>query len=191
LIWLKQIFRMKKFLSYYPLKQGLKRIGGSTFLICLSIFILLSIKTRIETDLWSLAIQSLCWFLSYYPLKQGLKQSCFGISISCPYIFILLSIKTRIETYNSVLLIVKDYFIFILLSIKTRIETHLSLFCIVLADYIFILLSIKTRIETIMQQKLLGFLLQFLSYYPLKQGLKLHLTCGFQTYSVNFYPTIH
>jgi len=62
------------FLSYYPLKQGLKqknntpaRQGGGI------IFILLSIKTRIET------FQSGTWkkqeilFLSYYPLKQGLK----------------------------------------------------------------------------------------------------------------------
>jgi len=38
------------FLSYYPLKQGLKLGSGTTMVACHQIFILLSIKTRIETD---------------------------------------------------------------------------------------------------------------------------------------------
>jgi len=41
----------------------------------LSIFILLSIKTRIET-IDNCGFFALCYgFLSYYPLKQGLKRS--------------------------------------------------------------------------------------------------------------------
>ena len=62
------------FLSYYPLKQGLKRISLADPLLGM---------TR---------------FLSYYPLKQGLKP---GQAIDHKpelVIFILLSIKTRIET---------------------------------------------------------------------------------------------
>ena len=63
------------FISYYPLKQGLKPInnwywGGNLK----NIYILLSIKTRIETDDNSMTIT----------LRDA--------------IYILLSIKTRIET---------------------------------------------------------------------------------------------
>jgi len=63
------------FLSYYPLKQGLKR------------------NTMASNK------HKKILFLSYYPLKQGLKPSISG-SINFPFniIFILLSIKTRIET---------------------------------------------------------------------------------------------
>jgi len=63
-----------------------------------AIFILLSIKTRIETD-WLERFSGLeKVFLSYYPLKQGLKLLILMMEISCIFIFILLSIKTRIET---------------------------------------------------------------------------------------------
>ena len=69
--WLRWLF-----LSYYPLKQGLKRAQGA-------------IKTGIEAD----------GFLSYYPLKQGLKHDNDPVGTpSLAIIFILLSIKTRIET---------------------------------------------------------------------------------------------
>ena len=90
----------KKFLSYYPLKQGLKHFHYHTPEKTLIIFILLSIKTRIET--W--------WF--------------WWCGISIPWIFILLSIKTRIETYSCWETQDGKISIFILLSIKTRIETY-------------------------------------------------------------------
>jgi len=40
-----------RFLSYYPLKQGLKPITSAALTCSASIFILLSIKTRIETEI--------------------------------------------------------------------------------------------------------------------------------------------
>jgi len=90
-----------KFLSYYPLKQGLKRGGaGSVFSLYL-IFILLSIKTRIETEIANIARDAISKFLSYYPLKQGLKQVAYPGGNCIKGIFILLSIKTRIETPSS------------------------------------------------------------------------------------------
>mgnify|MGYP007124161107 FL=1 len=63
-----------KFLSYYPLKQGLK--------------LLISLITRVSSER----------FLSYYPLKQGLKHHAYEQDVPEGTIFILLSIKTRIET---------------------------------------------------------------------------------------------
>jgi len=67
------------FLSYYPLKQGLKLTLWSQREFCLMIFILLSIKTRIETDQSRLALKVSIGFLSYYPLKQGLKPASMAI----------------------------------------------------------------------------------------------------------------
>ena len=65
---------MSEFLSYYPLKQGLKHAEHN----------------RIAKIFGQ--------FLSYYPLKQGLKLFQPDV-LGCSYwIFILLSIKTRIET---------------------------------------------------------------------------------------------
>ena len=63
-----------QFLSYYPLKQGLKLPIDNYRIKILKIFILLSIKTRIET-------------------KDGGMRVLEEVNI-----FILLSIKTRIET---------------------------------------------------------------------------------------------
>ena len=63
--------------------------------------------------------------------------------------------------------------IYILLSIKTRIETRIPDFIGNITRSIYILLSIKTRIETAhwrMERARLSH--QFISYYPLKQGLK-------------------
>ena len=56
---------------------------------------------------------------------------------------------------------------------------------------IFILLSIKTRIET--RDLGLGTFnqMQFLSYYPLKQGLKLVSPVAVIAVALYFYPTIH
>jgi len=86
-------------------------------------------------------------FISYYPLKQGLKPKG-GMSYLRNYsIYILLSIKTRIET------------------LRNRGPEHITF-------SIYILLSIKTRIETVFVVLFFGFFIQFISYYPLKQGLK-------------------
>ncbi len=90
-----------KFLSYYPLKQGLKlllkQIIAIRVLQFLSYYPLKQgLKHNVEVQRRIDVIQ----FLSYYPLKQGLKLNY----PSCPYwhpeIFILLSIKTRIETWG-------------------------------------------------------------------------------------------
>jgi len=65
---------MNKFLSYYPLKQGLKRISH-----------------RMSSHTSS-------GFLLYYPLKQGLKRFIPVYLATKKHVFTLLSIKTRIET---------------------------------------------------------------------------------------------
>jgi len=62
------------FISYYPLKQGLKH------------FFISSLLTTFPS------------FISYYPLKQGLKHADSGVTGRKLAIYILLSIKTRIET---------------------------------------------------------------------------------------------
>jgi len=63
------------FLSYYPLKQGLKPP-------------IVGLISRVAPE-----------FLSYYPLKQGLKlKELVNQGLVTQWIFILLSIKTRIET---------------------------------------------------------------------------------------------
>jgi len=68
-----------------------------------SIFILLSIKTRIETEDETRRTEEIAIFLSYYPLKQGLKQYFNDdIIVLADKIFILLSIKTRIETFQNI-----------------------------------------------------------------------------------------
>ena len=56
---------------------------------------------------------------------------------------------------------------------------------------IFILLSIKTRIETNTEVSE-GYKQNiFLSYYPLKQGLKQVETDDDNVFGAHFYPTIH
>ena len=130
------------FISYYPLKQGLKRASART----------------------SLAEATL--FISYYPLKQGLKPVDGGEPLPAVAIYILLSIKTRIET------LVPEYR-----------GSH--------SHDIYILLSIKTRIETLQRDAETAERHLFISYYPLKQGLKplyKHLSVVF---SADLYPTIH
>ena len=69
----------QEFLSYYPLKQGLKQDSNRIRIIGEDIFILLSIKTRIETVHGATSnLQNQIEFLSYYPLKQGLKHQNAG-----------------------------------------------------------------------------------------------------------------
>ncbi len=65
------------FISYYPLKQGLKPAGEqATAIQEPTIYILLSIKTRIETRYYIAVYRlGLSLFISYYPLKQGLKRA--------------------------------------------------------------------------------------------------------------------
>ncbi len=95
---------MNKFISYYPLKQGLKQDG-----------------TVISDD------DIINQFISYYPLKQGLKLLNILKKILGNRIYILLSIKTRIETTLLPFLSLLQEEIYILLSIKTRIETEILL----------------------------------------------------------------
>ena len=68
-------FGVMSFISYYPLKQGLKQAFLVAAILCVPrIYILLSIKTRIETYNAQSAEPSATGFISYYPLKQGLKR---------------------------------------------------------------------------------------------------------------------
>jgi len=56
---------------------------------------------------------------------------------------------------------------------------------------IYILLSIKTRIETAKEKELQKEAYEFISYYPLKQGLK-HLILVIHYLHIYYlYPTIH
>jgi len=113
----------------------------------LGIFILLSIKTRIETELSDLTNPINIKFLSYYPLKQGLKLDTENYSASRYAIFILLSIKTRIETNTIGLL-------------EHSIEGFLSYY------------PLKQGLKHRLIANLYNIDIKFLSYYPLKQGLK-------------------
>ena len=130
-------------------------------------------------------------FISYYPLKQGLKLYGGQLPTGIHLIYILLSIKTRIETTIRNYRIVALVCIYILLSIKTRIETGCAPSRKHLRHPIYILLSIKTRIETDREEKMTNKAVLFISYYPLKQGLKLFYNIDFAYVSYDLYPTIH
>ena len=161
------------------------------------IYILLSIKTRIETLCNPLPERAWNPFISYYPLKQGLKPARPPLASDVRKIYILLSIKTRIETFKRWSITSQLEIIYILLSIKTRIETcahgwNQGAGCQFISYYplkqglkllqlcrdcsgsfqIYILLSIKTRIETLCLPISPYCCFRFISYYPLKQGLK-------------------
>jgi len=77
-----------EFLSYYPLKQGLKLTAMPALQDMLCIFILLSIKTRIETESSFRKSSDGIPFLSYYPLKQGLKPHVGHSAFCCYHIFL-------------------------------------------------------------------------------------------------------
>ena len=81
--------------------------------------------------------------------------------------------------------------IYILLSIKTRIETYEVLQEKPNPGTIYILLSIKTRIETARWEGRSSDKTKFISYYPLKQGLKphdiLHDICRILAF-ISYYP---
>jgi len=107
------------------------------------------------------------------------------------WIFILLSIKTRIETGIQHDMHGVSVIIFILLSIKTRIETCITYNIKNIFNNIFILLSIKTRIETPTITDANHDKGKFLSYYPLKQGLKWGIyiyVIGVLTVFLSYYP---
>ena len=111
------------FLLYYPLKQGLKLFLFEYGLTDLSVFTLLSIKTRIETNIRVSLGKCSSMFLLYYPLKQGLKHSDDYRVGYLDYKFLLYyplkqGLKHCSSTHFEHLL-----FVFTLLSIKTRIET--------------------------------------------------------------------
>ena len=57
--------------------------------------------------------------------------------------------------------------------------------------WIYILLSIKTRIETPDDNSSEHLWIEFISYYPLKQGLKLKELIILDCFLNNLYPTIH
>jgi len=74
-------FALEVFLSYYPLKQGLKQILDGMRLTVTCLFLSyyplkqgLKLQDFLDSHLF------LPVFLSYYPLKQGLKQ------IDCIYV---------------------------------------------------------------------------------------------------------
>ena len=81
--------------------------------------------------------------------------------------------------------------IYILLSIKTRIETLVQGTMFGIEVKIYILLSIKTRIETYPVSTNDVIQRLFISYYPLKQGLKHSIFRTDQGNYSNLYPTIH
>ena len=161
-----RLFLPVEFLSYYPLKQGLKHAN----LIC--------------PDMQNI------WFLSYYPLKQGLKRTQSWSANDWHKIFILLSIKTRIETLlrlqlNNWRMPFLSYY-----PLKQGLKPSLVASA-KRALTIFILLSIKTRIETYLRTLRPPAIYLFLSYYPLKQGLKRRMRSERWNANHYFYPTIH
>jgi len=90
---------IKPFISYYPLKQGLKlfspisRIRGKITFISYY-----PLKQGLKLLFLNASQRKEIRFISYYPLKQGLKLQSGQARSECPSIYILLSIKTRIET---------------------------------------------------------------------------------------------
>ena len=141
-----------EFISYYPLKQGLKPTLSTHWKSFNFIYILLSIKSRIETDYNSTTEECLERFISYYPLKQGLKQlgnyeekfpfsrfisyyplkqglkllnlGC-GLELPAPFISYYPLKQGLKHIFPHIPHI--PFFIYILLSIKTRIETLSSM----------------------------------------------------------------
>ena|GEM_PF-2660523 len=113
-----------RFISYYPLKQGLKHSGCSPGSYCSTAFIsYYPLKQGLKLVIFFTIFHLSKIFISYYPLKQGLKQLFFSYKLLTISIYILLSIKTRIETIYFLWDNAFPDFIYILLSIKTRIET--------------------------------------------------------------------
>ena len=67
-----------QFLSYYPLKQGLKHTITKVSATEMRFLSYYPLKQGLKLEAFPMAY-SYIWFLSYYPLKQGLKLSIAGI----------------------------------------------------------------------------------------------------------------
>ncbi len=81
--------------------------------------------------------------------------------------------------------------IFILLSIKTRIETSLPFFSALWGGGFLSYYPLKQGLKRVNGRNPLLAAPLFLSYYPLKQGLKHIITITHFLFFWNFYPTIH
>ena len=99
--------------------------------------------------------------------------------------------QSQIDTNEKLIKLRISTPIYILLSIKTRIETNCEIWFAFPNVLIYILLSIKTRIETSDRQNKVSGQFVFISYYPLKQGLKrskFHLTSPATPRFISYYP---
>ncbi len=64
------------FISYYPLKQGLKLVWNVNMISIGNTFIsYYPLKQGLKPNIDITKIISSCRFISYYPLKQGLKPN--------------------------------------------------------------------------------------------------------------------
>ena len=96
--WEKSIQEDIMSLSYNPSNQGLKLKLGNLLFNYLLVFILQSIKPRVETMLPEIKPLKAQESLSYNPSNQGLKH-INGDHKRCDIrVFILQSIKPRVET---------------------------------------------------------------------------------------------
>ena len=90
---------MRGFISYYPLKQGLKlqmmQYEAARNYIFISYY---PLKQGLKLEPTSGQMLLCALFISYYPLKQGLKHVGEYPHTDARAVFTLLSIKTRIET---------------------------------------------------------------------------------------------
>ena len=87
------------FLSYYPLKQGLKHGIGDEVNSMIDLFLsYYPLKQGLKRRGSLAGFPARAVFLSYYPLKQGLKLNIANGEYARSEVFTLLSIKTRIET---------------------------------------------------------------------------------------------
>ncbi len=74
-----RLFGSELFLSYYPLKQGLKRYDNDVKANPPTQFLsYYPLKQGLKQDAKSVFASGGSLFLSYYPLKQGLKQKVFS-----------------------------------------------------------------------------------------------------------------
>ncbi len=133
----------------------------------LTIYILLSIKTRIETRTSCFSFPDLWKFISYYPLKQGLKPQI---------VLAWVTGKRRFISYYPLKQGLKPQ-----ITKKRRhgIRKFIS--------YYPLKQGLKPRsvVPTDKTRML------FISYYPLKQGLKLTGTSQDPVIISDLYPTIH
>ena len=72
------------FISYYPLKQGLKlSVLGDLVTEDPEFISYYPLKQGLKLSMFLLLLPVVSKFISYYPLKQGLKQSMFTIILIC------------------------------------------------------------------------------------------------------------